>query len=268
MSLTTVDGRYQIIARIAAGGMGEVFRAHDSVLAREVAIKVLHQGLASEPAFIDRFRREARAAANLSHPNIVQVHDWGERDGTSFMVMEYVRGPNLRDLLGAQGRLQPAQAVEIVLQILAALDHRHRRGIVHRDVKPANAPLTPDGAVNVADFGLAHALAEARITQAPGTVPGPVQYLAPDQLRGDPADPRTDLYALGIVAYELLTGEVPFTGETSLAIAYKHLSEPSRAPSADAPAVPPQLDRIVLRATAKDPADRPPPAAEMRHELV
>ena len=268
VSLTTVDGRYQIIARIAAGGMGEVFRAHDSVLAREVAIKVLHPGLASEPAFIDRFRREARAAANLSHPNIVQVHDWGERDGTSFMVMEYVRGPNLRDLLGAQGRLQPAQAVEIVLQILAALDHAHRRGIVHRDVKPENALLTPEGVVKVADFGLAHALAEARITQAPGTVTGTVQYLAPEQIRGEPADPRTDLYAAGIVTYELLTGQVPFNAETSLAVAYKHLSEPVPAPSEWAPDVPEKLARIVLSATAKDPEERPASAADMRADLV
>ena len=248
--------------------MGEVFRAHDSVLAREVAIKVLHRALATEPAFIDRFRREARAAANLSHPNIVQVHDWGERDGTSFMVMEYVRGPNLRDLLTAHGRLRPQQAAEVVLQILAALDHAHRRGIVHRDVKPENALVTPEGVVKVADFGLAHALAEARITQAPGTVTGTVAYLAPEQIRGEAADPRTDLYALGIVMYELLTGEVPFVAETALAIAYKHLSEAVPAPSEWAPDVPEGLDRIVLRATAKDPDDRPSSAAEMRADLV
>jgi eukaryotic-like serine/threonine-protein kinase len=268
VSLSTVDGRYQIIARIAAGGMGEVFRAEDAVLAREVAIKVLHPGLASERAFIDRFRREARAAANLSHPNIVQVHDWGERDGTSFMVMEYVRGPNLRELLTARGRLMPAQAAEVVLQVLAALDHAHRRGIVHRDVKPENALLTPEGVVKVADFGLAHALAEARITQAPGTVTGTVQYLAPEQIRGEQADPRTDLYALGIVTYELLTGREPFSAETSLAVAYKHLSERVPAPSDWAPDVPEKLDRIVLQAAAKDPDDRPRSAADMRADLV
>jgi eukaryotic-like serine/threonine-protein kinase len=268
VSLTTVDGRYQIIARIAAGGMGEVFHAHDSVLAREVAIKVLHPGLASERAFIDRFRREARAAANLSHPNIVQVHDWGERDGTSFMVMEYVRGPNLRELHMARGRLMPAQVAEVVLQILAALDHAHRRGIVHRDVKPENALLTPEGVVKVADFGLAHALAEARITQAPGTVTGTVQYLAPEQIRGEPADPRTDLYALGVVTYELLTGRPPFNADTAMAVAYKHLSEQVAAPSDWAPDVPEKLDRIVLAATAKDPDDRPRSAADMRADLV
>ena len=226
-----------------------MFRARDSVLAREVAVKVLHHTFAGDRAFVDRFRREARAAANLSHPNIVQVHDWSERDGTSFMIMEYVRGPNLRELLSAHGRLAPSQAVEVLLQMLAALDHAHKRGIVHRDVKPENALLTPDGVVKVADFGLAQALAEARVTQSPGTVTGTVQYLAPEQIRGESADPRTDLYAIGILAYELLTGRTPFQAETALAIAYKHLSEPVPPPSRDAPDVPPQLDRIVLRAT-------------------
>src|SRR4051812_33484884 len=160
--------------------MGQVLRAHDSVLAREVAVKVLHATLAGDDDFIDRFRHEARAAANLSHPNIVQVHDWGQTDGTSFMIMEYVRGPNLRDLLVAHGKLAPAQAVEVLLQMLAALDHAHQRGFVHRDVKPENALVTQDGVVKVADFGLAHALAEARVTHSPGTVTGTVQYLAPE----------------------------------------------------------------------------------------
>ena len=268
MSLTTVDGRYQVIARIASGGMGEVFHAHDAVLAREVAVKLLLHTFASDQAFVDRFRREARAAANLSHPNIVQVYDWGERDGASFMIMEYVRGPNLRDLLSAHGRLEPAQAVEVLLQMLAGLGHAHGRGIVHRDVKPENALLTQDGVVKVADFGLAHALAEARMTQSPGTVTGTVHYLAPEQIQGEPADPRTDLYALGIVAYELLTGHTPFTAETSLAVAYKHLSDVVPPPSRQAPDVPPGLDRIVLQATAKDPDDRPGSAAEMRQELI
>ncbi|MFN2545009.1 MAG: Stk1 family PASTA domain-containing Ser/Thr kinase [Actinomycetota bacterium] len=266
MSLTIIDDRYQVLSRIASGGMGQVFRARDSVLARVVALKVLHSTFAADDTFIDRFRHEARSAANLSHPNIVAVHDWGQRE-TSFMVMEYVDGPNLRDLLVAHGRLEPAQAVEVLLQMLAALDHAHRRGIVHRDVKPENALVTPDGVVKVADFGLAHALAESRVTQSPGTVTGTVQYLAPEQIHGEPADPRTDLYAVGIVAYELLTGHAPFTGETSLAVAYKHLSQSVPPPSQEAPEVPAQLDRIVLRATAKDPEDRPRSAAEMRGDL-
>jgi serine/threonine-protein kinase len=255
MSQTTVRARYQVIARIASGGMGEVFRARDSVLDRDVAIKVLHRNLAGDPGFIDRFRREARSAALLSHPNIVAIHDWGSTtSGTYFMVMEFVRGRNLRDLLSASERLEPQQALEVILQVLAALDHAHRKGIVHRDVKPENVLVTPEGSVKVADFGLARALAEARVTQAPGTVTGTVQYLAPEQIQGEPADPRTDLYALGIVAYELLTGSVPFTGETSVAIAYKHLSDTVPAPSRAAPHVPPELDRIVLSATEKEPS--------------
>jgi len=268
MSQTTVRARYQVIARIAAGGMGEVFRARDSVLGRDVAIKVLHRNLAGDPGFIDRFRREARAAALLSHPNIVGVHDWGSTTGgTYFMVMEFVRGRNVRDLLSHHGKLQPSQAADIMVQMLAALDHAHRHGIVHRDVKPENVLVTRDGTVKVADFGLARAFAESRISQAPGTVTGTVQYLAPEQIQGDPADPRTDLYALGIVGYELLTGKVPFTGETSLAIAYRHLQDAVPAPSRGNASVSPALDRIVLSATAKDREKRPESAAELRTDL-
>jgi beta-lactam-binding protein with PASTA domain len=269
MSQTTVRARYQVIARIASGGMGEVFRARDSVLDRDVAIKVLHRSLAGDPGFIERFRREARAAALLSHPNIVAVHDWGSTaNGTYYMVMEFVRGHNVRDLLVFQGKLEPQQAVEVLLQMLAALDHAHGKGIVHRDIKPENVLVTPEGQVKVADFGLARAFAEARVSQAPGTVTGTVQYLAPEQITGDPADPRTDLYSSGVVAYELLTGEVPFTGETSVSIAYKHLSDTVPAPSMREPSVPEVLDRIVVRATEKDRENRPASAAEMRGELV
>ncbi|MBA3363848.1 MAG: serine/threonine protein kinase, partial [Actinobacteria bacterium] len=200
-----------MVERIAAGGMGEVFRAHDAVLAREVAIKVLHRSLAGDPAFVDRFRREARAAAGLAHPNIVNVYDWGAVDGVYYMVMEYVRGPSVRHLLNEQGRMEPAQAAEILRQTLLALGHAHHEGFVHRDMKPENLLVTQEGAVKVADFGLARAYADGRVTQA-GAVTGTVQYLAPEQIRGEPADPRSDLYSLGIVAYELLTGKLPFTG--------------------------------------------------------
>jgi len=191
--------------------MGEVFRAHDAVLAREVAIKVLHRPLAADQGFVDRFRREARAAAVLSHPNIVAVHDWGAVDGIYYMVMEFVRGQSLRDILNAEGLLAPAQATDVLLQTLSALEHAHRQGIVHRDMKPENIMVTRDGVAKVADFGLARAYADAQITHA-GHVTGTVQYLAPEQLQGEPADPRTDLYALGIVAYELFTGQPMFRG--------------------------------------------------------
>jgi len=266
---TAVRARYQIITKVASGGMGEVYRARDSVLARDVAIKVLHRNLAGDPGFIERFRREARAAALLSHPNIVAVHDWGSTtNGTYFMVMEFVRGRNLRDLLSYYDKLEPEQTVEVLDQMLAALDHAHRHGIVHRDVKPENVLVTPDGHVKVADFGLARAFAESRVSQAPGTVTGTVQYLAPEQIQGEPADPRTDLYATGIVAYELLTGHVPFTGETSLAIAYRHLSDPVPPPSDDEPSVPRALDKLVVAATEKDRDRRPDSAADMRDQVL
>jgi eukaryotic-like serine/threonine-protein kinase len=266
LRLTTLDGRYHVIDRVAAGGMGEVFRARDAVLDREVAIKVLHRSLAGDQGFVERFRREARAAASLSHPNIVAVHDWGAVDGIYYMVMEYVRGRAVRDLLNAQGRLEPAQAADALRQTLLALEHAHRQGIVHRDVKPENILVTTDGQVKVADFGLARAYADGRQTQA-GTVTGTVQYLAPEQIRGEPADPRSDLYSLGIVAFELLTGRLPFTGETAMAIAYKHLSDRVPRPSAVMPDVPVDMDAFVASATERDRELRPESAAEMRRDL-
>ncbi|HYF12250.1 MAG TPA: Stk1 family PASTA domain-containing Ser/Thr kinase [Actinomycetota bacterium] len=266
-ALRTLDGRYHVVDRIAAGGMGEVFRAHDAVLDRPVAIKVLHRQLASDRGFVDRFRREARAAAGLSHPNIVNVHDWGAVDGIYYMVMEFVRGTSARDVLMEQGVLAPAQATDVLLQTLSALEHAHRQGIVHRDIKPENVMITRDGVVKVADFGLARAYADAQITEA-GTVTGTVQYLSPEQLQGEPADPRTDLYALGVVAYELLTGRLPFTGETPMAIAYKHLHEKVPPPSSRNPAVPRSLDGWVASMTEKQRELRPESAAEARRDLA
>ncbi len=252
--------------RIASGGMGEVFRARDTVLAREVAIKVLHRSLAGDQAFVDRFRTEARAAAGLSHTNIVAVFDWGSVDGIYYMVMEYVRGQSVRALLNREGRLEPAQTAEVVRQTLQALDHAHRQGIVHRDIKPENILVTTEGVVKVADFGLARAYAEGRQTQA-GTVTGTVQYLAPEQIRGEPADPRSDLYSLGIVSYELLTGKLPFTGETAMSIAYKHLSGRVPMPSATVPSISAELDGFVASATDRDREMRPESALEMRRDL-
>ncbi len=265
---STIEGRYQIVTRIASGGMGEVYRAHDSVLGREVAIKVLHPQFAGDPGFVERFRREARASAILSHPNIVGVFDWGSTDGTYFMVMEYVRWLNLRTLLTEYGRLEPAQVVEVALQSLSALDHAHGQGIVHRDIKPENILITQEGTIKVADFGLARAYAEASTSVVEGTVTGTVQYLSPEQIQGEPADPRTDLYAFGVVAYELLTGRPPFTGETSLGIAYQHLSGRVPAPSEAAPDVTAALDTPILWATEKDRAKRPPSARTLREEFA
>ena len=264
-ALVTLDGRYHVLERIAAGGMGEVFRAQDAVLAREVAVKVLHRSLASDPGFVDRFRREARAAATLNHPNIVAVYDWGAVDGIYYMVMEYVRGRSVRDLINADGHLAPAQATEIVRQTLLALEHAHAKGIVHRDLKPENILLTTDGTVKLTDMGLARAFADAKATHA-GAVTGTVQYLAPEQIRGEPADPRSDLYSLGIVTYELLTGRLPFDGETPMAIAYKHLSDAVPPPSGFAD-VGPDVDAFVAAAVDKDREMRPESATVMRQDL-
>jgi eukaryotic-like serine/threonine-protein kinase len=266
-TLVTLDGRYHVLERIAAGGMGEVFRAHDAVLAREVAIKVLHRSLAADPGFVERFRREARAAATLNHPNIVAVYDWGAVDGIYYMVMEFVHGRSVREILNANGPLAPAQAADVLSQTLAALAHAHAKGIVHRDLKPENVLITADGVVKLTDLGLARALADARSTRA-GAVTGTVQYLAPEQIRGEPADPRSDLYSLGIVAFELLTGQLPFTGETPMAIAYKHLSNRVPAPSSLASDVTPDLDGFVESATDPDREMRPESAAAMQRDLA
>jgi beta-lactam-binding protein with PASTA domain/predicted Ser/Thr protein kinase len=247
--------------------MGEVYRAHDAVLGREVAVKVLHPQLAGDRGFVDRFRREARAAAILNHPNIVGVYDWGSTDGTYFMVMEFVQGTNLRALLNQYERLEPAQVIEIALPVLAALEQAHGHGIVHRDIKPENILIARDGVVKVADFGLARAYADSYVSQAEGTVTGTVQYLSPEQIHGEPADPRTDLYALGVVMFELLTGSPPFAGETSLAIAYQHLSGRVPAPSTVVPGIPRALDVAVTGATDRDRNRRPPSARSMAQEL-
>ena len=243
-----------------------MFRAQDAVLAREVAIKVLHRSLAGDQQFVDRFRREARAAAVLSHPNIVAVYDWGAVDGIYYMVMEFVRGRGVRDLLNAHGRMEPGQAAEIVRQTLLALEAAHSQGIVHRDIKPENILVTTGGTVKVADFGLARAFADGRVTSA-GAVQGTVQYLSPEQIRGEPSDPRSDLYSLGIVTYELITGKLPFTGETAMSIAYKHLSGRVPRPSSVVPQVPKELDGFVLSATDRDRELRPESATEMRRDL-
>jgi beta-lactam-binding protein with PASTA domain len=266
VALVTLDGRYHITERIAAGGMGEVYRAHDAVLAREVAIKVLHRSLSGDQGFVDRFRREARAAATLNHPNIVAVYDWGAVDGIYYMVMEYVHGRSVREVLNARGALAPGQAAAILDQTLAALDHAHAKGIVHRDLKPENILITTEGVVKLTDLGLARAFADAKSTRA-GAVTGTVQYLAPEQIRGEPADPRSDLYALGIVGYELLTDRVPFTGETPMAIAYKHLSDRVPPPSEIAAGVPDELDAFIASATDRDRELRPESALAMRRDL-
>jgi serine/threonine-protein kinase len=262
-----VGGRYQITGLIASGGMGEVFQAHDRVLDRTVALKILRAGLGSDDDFIERFRREASIAGRLSHPNIVQVYDFGRgEDGSAYMAMELVEGQNLREVLHASGRLRPALAARIAAQVCAALEAARKAGLVHRDIKPENILLTSDGRVKVADFGLSRTMAESRATQA-NVLLGTAHYVAPEQVEGKDSDHRADLYALGVVLYEMLTGTTPFTGDTPLIVAYQRVRENVPRPSDRVNGVPQALDEIVRLATARDPAKRYASAADMGDAL-
>ena len=244
--------------------MGAVYRARDAVLGRTVALKVLRD---HDPAFLARFKTEAMNAARLSHHNIVAVYDYGEADdGRPFIAMEYVSGQTLRDIMISGGALRPDHAAGIASQVARALEHAHRAGIIHRDIKPENVLVATDGTVKVADFGLSRAEAESHATSA-GTVIGTAQYLAPEQVSRGAADARSDIYALGIVLYEMLTGAPAFGGETPIAIAYKHINEDVPSPSDVNPSVPRALDAIVLHATARDPDERYPNAGSFADAL-
>ena len=258
-----VAGRYRISARIAAGGMGEVYRAWDPNLRRTVALKILPLDHIGRPEAVDRFRAEAQSAARLSHPNVVQVHDWGETESTCFMVMEYVRGRNLREVLAHWGPLAPRQTLELMIQVLEALEAAHARGLVHRDIKPENILITVDGKVKVADFGIARAMEDTRAT---GGLFGTVAYVAPEQARGTTVDGRTDIYSAGCVMYELLTGVRPFEGDAA-AVLTQHLNARVPRPSDDCPEAGPEIDAVVAKATHPDPALRYQSAGEMRQEL-
>jgi eukaryotic-like serine/threonine-protein kinase len=258
--------RYHLLARLAGGGMGEVYRAHDELLDRAVAVKVLAPELASDPEFVERFRAEARAAARLSHPNVVAVYDWGyEGDHRYFMVMEYVAGTDLRDVLVSRGCLESAQAAEIVASVCDALQRAHRAGLVHRDVKPENVLLARDGTVKVADFGIA-VVADVDRTMPGGVIPGTLRYLAPEQAQGWDASPASDVWAAGAILSELLTGYPPLQGAGADFLARRG-SEPPRPPSEVDARLSPELDAIVLRACALDPAERYSDASEMGNAL-
>ena len=262
---TLFDGRYRVIRKLGAGGMANVYLAEDQELGRRVAIKILNERHAGDEQFVERFRREAKNAAALSHPNIVSIYDRGEAEGTYYIAMEFLDGRSLKELIVQRGPAPVTVAVEYARQILSALRFAHRHGIVHRDIKPHNVLVDAEGRVKVTDFGIARAGA-SQMTEA-GSIVGTAQYLSPEQARGTDVDQRSDLYSLGIVLYELLTGTLPFNGDTPVEIAMKHLSTIPEPPSAKRPDVPRELDLIVTRALAKDPADRYQSAEEMDADL-
>ena len=251
-----LDGRYAIEARLARGGMSSVYLATDVRLERRVAVKVMHAALAEDPEFVARFNREARAAARLSHPAAVSVYDQGTDDGHVFLVMEYVAGATLRDVLRDRGKLTPAEAVAVMDYVLAALEAAHAAGLVHRDVKPENVLITPDGRVKVADFGLARAVAGNNLTGDDGMLLGTASYVSPEQVRDGAANARSDVYSAGILLFELLTGTVPFSADSPLSVAYKHLSDDVPPPSSRTGGIPRELDAVVQTATARDQAAR------------
>jgi serine/threonine-protein kinase len=266
---TVFNGRYELHRRLGKGGMAEVFLARDLQLDRPVAVKVLFPDFANDPNFVARFRREAQAAANLNHPNIVGVYDWGQEHGTYFIVMEYVEGRSLADLIRTNGSVPPSTAVDVAIDIAAALGAAHRAGVLHRDIKPGNILVTPTGMVKVADWGIGRALdaaAEENLTQT-GAVMGTATYFSPEQAQGLPLDQGSDLYALGVVLYEMLTGRTPFTGDSPVAIAYKHVQEPPRPPRSINLDVPPELEAITLQLLEKKPADRYASADDLRADL-
>jgi serine/threonine-protein kinase len=259
------DGRYRIMRKLGSGGMADVYLAEDEELGRRVAIKILNDKHANDEQFVERFRREAKNAAGLSHPNIVSIYDRGEAEGTYYIAMEYLDGRSLKEIVIARGPLPIADAIEATRQVLTALRFAHRKGVVHRDIKPHNVMADADGRLKVTDFGIARA-GVSQMTEA-GSIIGTAQYLSPEQARGAAVDQRSDLYSIGVVLYEMLTGQVPFTGESPVEIAMKHLSDTPRPPSLLRPEIPPDLDMVVLRALAKNPEDRFQTAEEMDAEL-
>ena len=260
------DGRYRVVRKLGTGGMANVYLAEDQELGRRVAIKMLDDRHAQDEQFVERFRREAKNVAGLSHPNIVAIYDRGEAEGTYYIAMEYLEGRTLKELLVARGPTPLPVAIDYARQILAAVGFAHRNGIVHRDIKPHNVVVGPDGRLKVTDFGIARS-GTSQMTET-GSIIGTAQYLSPEQAKGAPVTPASDIYSVGVVLYEMLTGKVPFTGDTPLEIAMKHLSTTPEPPSELRPDVPHELDSIVLRALAKSPADRYQRAEDMDADLA
>jgi hypothetical protein len=265
MVKTLLAGRYLLEEQIAVGGMGEVWLARDEVLQRPVAVKLLHDSLAGDDKAAERFRREALTAAQISHPNMANVYDYIEEEGQPGIVMEYVPSQTLAQHLARQ-RMPIAETVRIADDVLAALQRAHEAGIIHRDIKPANILITPAGDVKVTDFGIARSLGDASLTQT-GAVMGTAHYSAPEQVRGEPTTPATDVYSVGVVLYEMLTNERPYSGDSPIAVAMARLSEDPPPPDSLRQSIPKPLNDVVMRALARDPADRYASAAEMRAAL-
>ena len=251
---TMVDGRYRVLSPLGSGGMADVYCAEDTHLGRQVALKVLYRRFAQDAEFVERFKREAQSAAGLTHPNVVNVFDRGQHDGTYYIAMEYLPGRTLKEVISERGALDQESVIDIGVQILRAASFAHRRGVVHRDLKPHNVMLDDAGNAKVTDFGIARAGA-SEMTEA-GSIMGTAQYLSPEQAQGQAANAQSDLYSVGIILYELLTGRLPFDGESAVSIAVQHLNDPPTPISALRPDVAPELEAAVMRALAKDPADR------------
>ncbi len=259
--------RYRLKEKIGSGGMADVYVADDLLLGREVALKILNAQYAADPAFIQRFRLEAQAAANLNHPNIVNIYDWGNEGELYYIVMEYVEGRDLKEILRSEGRLLPDRAAEIAAEVCAALQFAHRHNIVHRDIKSHNIFITNIGQVKVMDFGIAREGNGGGITQT-GMVMGTPQYISPEQAQGLAVDGRSDIYSLGIVLYEMLTGKVPFDDPNPVTITYKQVREDPVPPSVIDPEIPATLEAIIMKAMAKNPANRFQSAQEMKADLL
>jgi eukaryotic-like serine/threonine-protein kinase len=261
-----ISGRYELEELVGSGGMSSVYRAHDRLLERTVALKILHEQFTRDDDYVERFRREARAVAQLAHPNIVTVIDRGEQDGRQFIVFEYVDGMNLKELMTQEGPLSPREAIELALQVARGLSFAHESGLVHRDVKPQNVLLDADGRAKVTDFGIAHAVDVDGMTIT-GTIMGTSNYIAPEQARGQPVDEQTDVYSLGCVIYELLAGDVPFDGDNFVAVAMRHVNDPVPSVRDVRPDVPPRLDWAIQQAMAKDHDERFESMADFAAEL-
>ena len=251
---TVIDGRYRVVGQIGSGGMADVFLADDAHLGRRVALKVLHERFAEDHNFVERFRREASAAAGLQHANVVSVYDRGSHDDTYYIAMEYLEGRTLKDLLLEEAPLDQERAIDFALQLLEAAGFAHRNGVIHRDLKPQNVIVDSEEHLKVTDFGIARAGA-SEMTET-GSILGTAHYLSPEQAQGRPTAAPSDLYSIGVILFEMLTGRLPFEGDSAVSIAVKHLNEPPPALGALRPDVHPALAAIVARALAKDPGER------------